>query len=310
MSRMDRYKSETSPLSRTSKNQELYQNVSNNTIYANITDVTNANAFEIKNNNITSRTTRESYQQMKKYQNVEPIPRTRKELDDFNYLYPKKENKVYDINSVLEAARKNRVEKDNKEEKRKLKNNAYNILSGVNKEALEKYREEKKKRMLTPEEEEIRELVDTIASKTLAGEIDKATSVDLLSDLMATNMLDKVSASSELDKEETKTEEIKEEKEETTTEEIKKEEIKEEKSVMLSKTQLQEINDRKEEKVDALKEKDPDFYTRSMDLSDKDFDLGDDFKEKSLPLGVKILIFLIIVIIILITAYIIYKKII
>ena len=51
MSRMDRYKSETSPLSRTSKNQELYQNVSNNTIYANITDVTNANAFEIKNNN-------------------------------------------------------------------------------------------------------------------------------------------------------------------------------------------------------------------------------------------------------------------
>ena len=310
MSRMDRYKSETSPLSRTSKNQELYQNVSNNTIYANITDVTNANAFEIKNNNITSRTTRESYQQMKKYQNVEPIPRTRKELDDFNYLYPKKENKVYDINSVLEAARKNRVEKDNKEEKRKLKNNAYNILSGVNKEALEKYREEKKKRMLTPEEEEIRELVDTIASKTLAGEIDKATSVDLLSDLMATNMLDKVSASSELDKEETKTEEIKEEKEETTTEEIKKEETKEEKSVMLSKTQLQEINDRKEEKVDALKEKDTDFYTRSMDLSDKDFDLGDDFKEKSLPLGVKILIFLIIVIIILITAYIIYKKII
>ena len=307
MSRMDRYKSETSPLSRTSKNQELYQNVSNNTIYANITDVTNANAFEIKNNNKTSRTTRESYQQMKKYQNVEPIPRTRKELDDFNYLYPKKENKVYDINSVLEAARKNRVEKDNKEEKRKLKNNEYNILSGVNKEALEKYREEKKKRMLTPEEEEIRELVDTIASKTLAGEIDKATSVDLLSDLMATNMLDKVSASSELDKEETKTEE---KKEETTTEEIKKEEIKEEKSVMLSKTQLQEINDRKEEKVDALKEKDPDFYTRSMDLSDKDFDLGDDFKEKSLPLGVKILIFLIIVIIILITAYIIYKKII
>ena len=79
---------------------------------------------------------------------------------------------------------------------------------------------------------------------------------------------------------------------------------------MLSKTQLQEINDRKEEKVDTLKEKDPDFYTRSMDLSDKDFDLGDDFKEKSLPLGVKILIFLIIVIIILITAYIIYKKII
>ena len=288
MRRMDRYSenTNTSGSSRISKNQELYQNFSTNSIYTNITDVTNANAYEI-NNNRTSHTTREEYQNLRKFQDVEPLPRSKKELEDVNYLYQRKENKVYDINSVLEEARKNK-EKDALEEKRKLKNNAYNILSGVNKEALEKYREEKKKRMLTPEEEEIRELVDTIASKTLAGEIDKATSVDLLSDLMATNMLDKVSASSELDKEETK----------------------EEKSVMLSKTQLQEINDRKEEKVDALKEKDPDFYTRSMDLSDKDFDLGDDFKEKSLPLGVKILIFLIIVIIILITAYIIYKKII
>ena len=40
MSRMDRYKNEDNPLSRTTKNQELYHNLSNNTIYTNITDVT------------------------------------------------------------------------------------------------------------------------------------------------------------------------------------------------------------------------------------------------------------------------------
>ena len=39
MRRMDRYKDEEEAQSRIDLNQELYQNVSNNTIYANITDV-------------------------------------------------------------------------------------------------------------------------------------------------------------------------------------------------------------------------------------------------------------------------------
>jgi hypothetical protein len=289
---MDRYKDENEPQSRTDLNQELYQNVSNNAIYANITDVTNANAFEISNNNQT-RTTREAYQQMQKYQNMEPVPRSRKELEDFNYLYQKRENKIYDINSVLEEARRNRQEKDDKEEKRKLKNNEYNILSGVNKEELEKYREEKKKRLTTPEEDEIRELIDTIASKTLAGEIDKATSVNLLSDLMATSMLDKVEASSEIAEEEMK--EAVDDKI-STTEQI--EETQEKPEIQ----EIIEVEDTKEEK------KDPDFYTRSMDLSEKDFNLSDEFKEKSLPLGIKILIFLIIIAIIAVTGYFIYKR--
>ena len=40
--------------------------------------------------------------------------------------------------------------------------------------------------------EELRDLIDTITTKTLAGEIDQQTSVNLLSDLMATNMMDRV----------------------------------------------------------------------------------------------------------------------
>ena len=290
MRRMDRYNDEDNQISRFARNQELYQNYSNNTIYTNITDVTNANAFDISNNmnEASSYKTREAYQQMQKYQDTEKVPETKKELDDFNYLYQKKENKIYDINSVLEEARKNRQEKDEKDEKRILKNNDYNILSGVNKQELEKYREEKRKK-LTTSEEEIRELIDTIASKTLAGEIDKATSVNLLSDLMATSMMDKVEASSEI-----------QEKEEDSTKEQAKEteeqpEIKE----------IIEVEEKTEEKAEG---KDPDFYTRSMDLSEKDFNLSDDFKEQSLPIGIKILIFLIIVAIIAVTGFFIYKR--
>lgn len=290
MRRMDRYNDEDNQISRFARNQELYQNYSNNTIYTNITDVTNANAFDISNNmnEASSYKTREAYQQMQKYQDTEKVPETKKELDDFNYLYQKKENKIYDINSVLEEARKNRQEKDEKDEKRILKNNDYNILSGVNKQELEKYREEKRKK-LTTSEEEIRELIDTIASKTLAGEIDKATSVNLLSDLMATSMMDKVEASSE----------IQEKEEDSTKEQAKETE---------EQPEIKEIIEVEEQPEEKREEKDPDFYTRSMDLSEKDFNLSDDFKEQSLPIGIKILIFIIIVAIIAVTGFFIYKR--
>lgn len=310
MRRMDRYSenTNTSGSSRISKNQELYQNFSTNSIYTNITDVTNANAYEI-NNNRTSHTTREEYQNLRKFQDVEPLPRSKKELEDVNYLYQRKENKVYDINSVLEEARKNK-EKDALEEKRKLKNNAYNILSGKNKEALEKYREEKKKRLTTPEEEEIRELIDTIASKTLAGEIDKATSVDLLSDLMATNVLDKVDPQKVDEPTITEVVEVTEEVEVPEDEKID-EKLSLSKEI-LDNEQVKKLNDTTTGNLsikEQFEKKDNDFYTRSMDLSDKDFNLKDDFKEKSLPIGVKILIFLLVIAVVAATVYFIHQKI-
>jgi hypothetical protein len=302
---MDRYNEEdTIQIKRSDKNQELYQDVINNPKYANITDVTNANAYEINNskNPKSSYSTREAYQNMLKYQNVEPVPRVKKELEDFNYLYQRDEKKVYDINSVLETARKNRQEKDALEEKRKLKNTSYNILAGLNKEELEKYREEKKKRLTNKEEQEIRELIDTIASKTLAGEIDKATSIDLLSDLMATNVFDKVDKIEDYkdEEKELKEEVVEEEKKEVT---IENEKVEEE----VTEAKVEEENEPVQEEPKE-ENKDPDFYTRSMDLSDQDFDMSDDFKEKTLPLPVKILLALLIIAVILVAAYFIYQK--
>ena len=340
MRRMDRYKDETSTIEKRSvKNQELYQDLANNAKYTNITDVTNSNAFELNAQNREEKSTREAYQQMRKYGGVEDVPKVKKELDDFNYLYPKKEKKIYDINSVLEEARKNRQEKDSLEEKRKLKYTSYNILAGVNLEELAKYREEKKKRAATPEEEGIHELMDTIASKTLAGEISKETTVELLSDLMATSMLDKVVPADEIGGDEKQPteilethtisiEETKEEKEPEQKEEVKEkdedvdedeDDEKEERTLSESFT-MEKINpDEASKEIKLLQQQgeitekngvvDRDFYTKSMDLSDQDLEMSEEFAEKGLPLPVKIIIALLIIAVIAVAGYFIYLRI-
>ncbi len=342
MRRMDRYNDENTVTEKRSyKNQDLYQSVVNTKTadISNISDVTSTNAFEIQSNQGTKITSREKYHQMKKYQNIEPVPRVKKELDDFNYLYKNQEKKVYDINSVLEEARKNRKEKDELEAKRKLKHTSYNILADLNKEELEKYREEKRKRSLETEEtKELREIIDTITTKTLAGEIDQETSVNLLSDLMATNILDKVKNPDEIDEEQAQTEYEKpeiisteditaeynklivpeendsEEKEETQEMTAVKEiydEIEEkltESQILFNKNEIKEALEKEEKAKQQEQEEITEFYTKSVDLSDEDIEMSDDFKEKKLPFIVKLLIFIVVLAIIIATAYYIYLK--
>ena len=335
MRRMDRYKDEDeNRINRLEKNQELYYDVANNPKVTNITDVTNANAFEISSKK-ESQSQRESYQQMRKYGGMEEVPKVKKELDDFNYLYPKKEKRIYDINSVLEDARKNRQETDELESKRKLKYTSYNIFAGINLEELEKYRAEKKNRERTPQEEGIHELMDTIASKTLAGEMSKEETVDLLSDLMATNILDKVVPADEIGGQEKK-EEIEEPqiistqtlmvdqtaevpaveeepKEESLPEELpveQKEELPVENVDSSEETEKSiEIEPPQDESTQENRTLDKDFYTKSMDLSTKDLDLSDEFEEKGLPIFVKLLIAFLLLSIIAVAVYFVYLRI-
>ena len=217
---------------------------------------------------------------------------------------------------------------------------------------------------MTPEEEEFRDLIDTIASKTLAGEIDKETSVNLLSDLMATSVMDKVEDANSLgydnasyeDKESNKEEteeqvsneeqniddkeeldkvkniieedkkieekldsykELKEQEtekinsdsiEEKNTIEEKIQEEQNDNSMSLSEDTIKEIEKRKDEEPKALSEADKDFYTRSMDLSDEDFEMDNEFKEKSMPITLKILIAILVIALIAVAAYFIYKR--
>jgi len=278
-SRMDRYNDNNNlsdrSYSRTNKNSELYKNIGSNSKYTNFTDINNINAVEINASNQNSRT-REGYHKIKDYDNIMPVPKVKRELDEFNYLYQDHENKVYDINTVLEEARKNRIDKDELEAKRKLKNTNYNILADLNPEELEKYKQRKNK-VKKPNDEEIRELIDTITSKTLAGEISKATTVNLLSDLMATSAIDKI------DKESFDDTNSDVELDLSLSKEI------------LDKESIEKVNNMKHEskKSGIMKDADDDFYTRSMDLSDKDFVVDDEFVEKKVPVVVKVLITLI-----------------
>lgn len=300
-SRMERYeKQENNQTSRrSSKNQELYENIGRNTKYTNFTDVTNANAFDLGTAQKNYRT-REGYHQMKEYNDFKPETKIKKELEDFNYIYQDHENKVYDINSVLAEAKKNRIQKDELEAKRKLKNTNYNILASLNPEELEKYRKEKVERT-RPDTGGLRDLIDTITSKTLAGEIDQATSVDLLSDLMATNIMDRV--------------EPEEKQKEVEDKELEKEEEIEERLALskeiLDKAQLEEVNklkDQQREKNSIMASSDTDFYTRSMDLSDEDFEMDEEFKEKKLPLAIKIILIILVLAVIAVAGFFIYRN--
>lgn len=300
-SRMERYeKQENNQTSRrSSKNQELYENIGRNTKYTNFTDVTNANAFDLGTAQKNYRT-REGYHQMKEYNDFKPETKVKKELEDFNYIYQDHENKVYDINSVLAEAKKNRIQKDELEAKRKLKNTNYNILASLNPEELEKYRKEKVERT-RPDTGGLRDLIDTITSKTLAGEIDQATSVDLLSDLMATNIMDRV--------------EPEEKQKEVEDKELEKEEEIEERLALskeiLDKAQLEEVNklkDQQREKNSIMASSDTDFYTRSMDLSDEDFEMDEEFKEKKLPLAIKIILIILVLAVIAVAGFFIYRN--
>ncbi len=267
-SRMNRYEEEpTKKMSRSARNRELYERLSDNNTYTTYTDVNNANAIVLDAASKNYRT-REGYQKIKEYSDLIPQPKMKQKLEDLNNLYQDNENKVYDINSVIEEAKKNRVEKDELEDRRRLKNENYNILTSIDEKKLEEFRANRNK-VIRADQDEIKGLINTITTKAINGELDKETSVNLLSDLMATQALDRVEAMGEDEQ----------------VVEDKKEENKEEKQDILSESDLKLVEEKKDEfevtnqdtnhnKV-IFKDMDQSFYTRSMDLSDKDFDLKD-----------------------------------
>ena len=301
MKRMDRYVEENSceKVTRSNKNQDLYQNVGRNSRYTNFTDVTDTNAYEINSEkrNVNSR---EDYQRMREYKEFIPRPKVKRELEEFKNVYKEKENRIYDINSVIAEARKNRKDDSSKEEKRKLKNDTYNILMNLNKEELEEYRKQRKEKYTHPDEEELHEMFDTIASKTLAGELDKDTTVNLLSELVATSLLDKVEMPSSNEEESVIENEEQESviaKNLTSSEVVDKDQIEK----IKSKLETEESNSNTKDGIDE------DFYTRSMDLSGEDFEMDDEFKEKGMPTGLKILIFLIVLIVLAAAGYMLWQ---
>ena len=267
MGRMERYdnSSNTRARSRLEKNQELYNDLGKLEKYTTLTDVSKIEAVELNSAKKNYRT-REGYHQIKDYDLNIKKPPVRREIDEFNYVYNTNEHKTYDINKVLEEAKELR-EKDNLEKKRKLHNEKYNILES-SEEELEKFKEETKLRHKPIEnEKELEDLINTITSKELREEIDKREALEndntnsLLSDLMATNVNEEV---------------------------LKPIATKIENSKVEDDTRkLEKIKDKTR---DLSNEIDKSFYTKSLDLSEEDFEFeGEEIKTSKFITFLKLL---------------------
>jgi hypothetical protein len=301
---MQRYDevSDTPKVSRRQLNQDLYNSLNDNGSVTTYTDINKANQYVIDAASKNYRT-REGYQKLKEYGDfVVPKPKVKKELDDFTNLYKETENKVYDINSVIEEAKKNR--KTTEEElRRKLKNTNYNILSNISDEKIEEYKKNRRK-VVRANEDEIKEIINTITTKAINGEIDQETSVNLLSDLMATQQLDMVEG---IDLSEENQEEVKSEKEEVkynNSNILSSEDIQAAKKMKIEDDLKDKEYQEKNQSKNIFKDMDQSFYTRSMDLSDKDFDMdNEEEKPKKKHPVLKFFIVLIILMIIAATVY-------
>lgn len=253
-SRLDRYDSKKEDItsSRLLKNQHLYDDMNNKIGFEKMVDLNTQTRIELSSLNEPKRS-RERYQQLKDYQG---LLKKEEPYDEVNI--PVEEEKVFDINAILEEARKNRNDIDELEQKRKLKNEDYNVLSDLNKKYLSKDYDATKSKN---EYEGLEELINTITSKTLASDIKKEENEDLLGDLVATSIDLQVKSPDNYE--------------------------------------TQESNDILPTSENAV-EKDDDtvdnsFYTRSMDLSEEDFNF-DEKKEKSFAIKKGILIFVIVII--------------
>ncbi len=269
-SRMDRYKDEEEKISRHEKNSRLYSRVDLNSAPERPVDIANVNWFRLEDNiNLNKR---ENYQRVKDYGMFEEKEESKEEkrLEDLNNLYKSTGKKIYDINSILEEARKER------EEDKKDKVNL-DIFS-LTKEEIEAYKKDKANRT-KKDPEKMKELINTITSRTLSGELDQKTSVDLLSDLMATDNDDKVKNY----------------------------------TAILDSEKIKEVNKKlenyEEPQSKEVKNIDASFYTKSMDLSDKDFDLDDEFLEtKKMPNILKILLVLLLLALVGVLVYFLVKS--
>lgn len=263
-------------LTRANKNRYLYDEVNNKIGYEEIDNFSHYNGIELDNK--TPIKTREEYQKTKDYSFIYDDPNEKVKETEVE------EDKVYDINSVLEEAKKNRVISDDDEKKRKLQNAEYNILSDLNK----KYISKKEKIEEDLEREGIRELIDTITSKTLAKDLEQAENEeddgkDLMSELLETGTFPGIN---EIDLEEEIAKEI-------LVERSKKEEV--------------EDNDEVVEEDGRLVNS---FYTKSMDLTEQDFEIKEEIAEENREKRkILILVVLIILVLLAIASIFILKKI-
>ena len=170
--RMDKYVSTEGAKTRTKRNENLYNEVLDMSIdYVNI-DVNNA--VELTPNH-SNKTTRENYQKERELNKILPKNEERQKVLDV--AVEPKENRIYDINEILNLAKQNKLFEDSK--KKRLINTEYNILTKLDLKEIDS--EDMKK-------EDLRSLIDDIYEKEEPKRIKKYSKheeKELLNELFA-----------------------------------------------------------------------------------------------------------------------------
>jgi len=273
-SRMEKYHSKQDDSiktsnSRLSKNENLYEKINTNKVFTEFVSGTPDNVIDLSEVSSGVVNSREKYQKTR-FLNQEEERKSNFFVDK-EVVYEDKREKNYNINDILENARKNRTEDDEAEKKRRLKSVEYSILSDLSHEKVKEYHDNKQKKLTKEEEENLEELIHTITSNSLRKKIDD----ELLGDLLPSD----------------------EEEETVGTQELIE--------------KVEEIKEKTEDLKEALEEIDDSFYTRSMDLSDQDFELDEEDRsfldENKMGIVPKILIGLFVIAVVAIIIYVVYK---
>lgn len=279
-SRMDKYRPDSAKniQSRSKKNELLYEQLYTNKVYTEFTNIIDDNVVDLQSfsqSNVPIK--REDYQKNRILNSEIQHETSQIPTVDNSKKSDSLEDKNYDINSVLENAKRNRNIDDELKQKRYLKTVEYNILSDLTMDKLKEERDKQQK--LTKEEEEnLEELINTITSNSLRKKIDD----ELLSDLLPSKDSETIISKQLLDDLE--------------------------QADSSDNAQLTDTNS--EEDDDENEGIDKSFYTKSMDLSEEDFEMEEDnsfIDPPKMNLTKKILIVIFILLIISIIGYVLYR---
>ena len=262
--RMDRVSFDNMPRSRQQKNEELYQSIKNSEI-KDFDSTSNIKIIGESNGGIDVNKLRDILE--KNYQ--EPTKTRRIKYEDISDDVQEKEVELektrdFDINTILEQAREEKVDDYEKDRLKKIRDTQFDILK-----SLELDKEENSKVAKEETKEELLELINTIninekkkELEAINNETDKMDPLDILTELKGDGT---IVAGAALLKDDIK--EVTKDEDENIEEEVKEND-----------------KSKKDEEFDNS------FYTNSMSFSKKDFASFDDSKSSVV---IKILVVLI-----------------
>ena len=186
---MEKYDSGNNTMTRTKKNKNLYNDLSDrlNIDYVDI-NVDNAIEFDSRKMNNNSR---EDYQKKKEFDYLLNNRRSKKYPEESTVKI--EENKIYDINEILKLARQDKLFES--EEKKRLLNTEYNILTKLDIESIENENIKK---------EDLKELINDIYKQEEPRKMknySRREEEELFNDLISNDGNDTVSQSLQLKEE-------------------------------------------------------------------------------------------------------------